>query len=72
MDEEVVEEQEEQAPEEAPEPAPADAPAGSDVSYLVLERVRYEVDGDEFYAGPGEVIDAAAAAQCDPASVEAL
>lgn len=57
-----------EAPPEAPAPAP-DAPA----RYLVLARVFYtDAEGNEFFCGPGEEIDAAAAAQVDPASVEAL
>lgn len=73
MDEETVVE-EAPAPEAEPEaPALEEPAAPAPARYLVLARVFYvDPEGNEFFCGPGEEIDADAAAQVDPASVEAL
>lgn len=54
-------------------PRAAKPPAGPEPlegMWRVLSRVTYTLNGDEFIAGPGEVIDGAAAAQVDPDSIE--
>ena len=66
------------APEAEPAPEPEAVPETAETPtevpqtgrWLVLTRVRYEAGADEFFAGPGEVIDDTAAAQVDPASIE--
>lgn len=68
----VEPEEPEEAVQHEPEPAVLDTPAQAPTSgmWLVLTRVRYTAGPDEFFAGPGELITAQAAAQCDPDSVE--
>lgn len=55
-------------PDTEPDPEPAAAETAP--AFRVMSRIRYERDGNEFFAGAGELIDAETAGQVDPASVE--